>query len=279
MKKRISRRGYVRYAGSSMVVVAGASAGAYYLGRHRSTPASRRNRVGETDEISPGGRYLLPLPRFTRGVVGEAVAWRRSIREYRDEPIPVEQLSELLWAAQGVNELKHRLRTVPSAGATYPLELYVVAGDGGVLVDKGRYLPAGSYKYDRRDHSLVLVALGDLRERLAGASLNQEWVKNAPINIVICAVYERTTVRYGERGLRYVYMEVGHVGQNIYIVASALGLGTVAVGAFHDGQVKTVLGAEAKEEPLYVMPVGVPEEPYRISEEDLSDNFQKMRRS
>ncbi|RLG82604.1 MAG: nitroreductase, partial [Thermoprotei archaeon] len=134
---------------------------------------------------------------------------------------------------------------------------YVVVGDRGVSTGNG-FLEAGVYRYDVRRHALVLVKRGDVRDALARAALDQEWVRNAPVDIVICAVYERTTRIYGERGYRYVYIEVGHAGQNIYLMATALRLGTVAVGAFYDERVAEIIGARRGEHPLYIMPVGVP---------------------
>ncbi len=218
-----------------------------------------------------GNVVYLPLPRIRREVlsVEEALAYRRSIRSYRDEPITIEQLSQLLWATYGINEPRRGFKTTPSAGATYPLVIYVVIGSNGVSLGNGSFLKPGSYRYDPYSHSLHLVKEGDLRDDLARAALDQEWVRDAPIDIVICAIFERTTRVYGERGYRYVYMEVGHAGQNIYLEATALGLGTVAVGAFYDDAVRLVIGAKPNEHPLYIMPVGVPMKPYRVSEQEI----------
>jgi len=166
--------------------------------------------------------------------------------------LKLEQVSQLMWCAQGITDRRGMLRAVPSAGATYPLEAYVVVKDGGV-----EGLGAGVYRYEPEDHSLELVREGDLSEELASACLGQRWVKEAPVNIVITAVYARTTRRYGTRGERYVHIEVGHVGQNVYLQATAMGLGTVAIGAFYDDEVREVLGVPKDEVPLYVMPVGI----------------------
>jgi len=153
-----------------------------------------------------------------------------------------------LWAAQGITDPRG-LRTAPSAGALYPLEVYVVAGD---VVD----LSAGVYKYDPHNHELLKVLADDIRAELARAALNQAWVKEAAINIVFTAVYERTTVKYGERGVRYVHIEAGHAAQNLCLQATAMDLGIVTVGAFHDEQVKEVLNLPDDEQPLYIIPVG-----------------------
>ena len=163
-------------------------------------------------------------------------------------------------------------RASPSAGATYPLEIYVVVGNNGV---KG--LAPGVYRYQPHSHSLVLVKKGDVREELYSACLNQEWIRDAPVVLVIAADYERTTRVYGERGIRYVHMEVGHVGQNIYLEATALGLGTVAVGAFYDDEVRVIIGAPENHHPLYVMPVGVPVKPYEVTPQEIY-NYIEMNR-
>ncbi len=181
----------------------------------------------------------------------EAVARRRSIRDFTPEPISQLQLSQILWAGQGIINSSLRLRAVPSAGATYPLEIFVVCGRNSV--DK---IGDGIYHYSPANHSLTLHQRGDVRLELARAALNQEFIHQAPIDIIICAVYQRTTLSYGSRGERYVHMEVGHAGQNIYLQATALGLATVAIGAFDDEQVRRVLRLDKQYKPLYIMPVG-----------------------
>lgn len=197
------------------------------------------------------GQVLVRLspPRLVGEMsVEEALARRRSVRSYLDEPLTPEELGQLLWAAQGITA-EWGGRTAPSAGATYPLEVYAVVG-------KVEGLPPGVYRYLPEGHALVLHKRGDVRADLAREALGQPWVRTAPLVLLIAANYERTTARYGERGIRYVHMEVGHVGQNVYLQAEALGLGTVTVGAFYDAKVKALL--EIQEEPLYLMPVGRP---------------------
>lgn len=197
---------------------------------------------------------LIKLPDpITKGTVSleEAIALRRSERSYAKLPLKLEQISQILWSAQGITD-RRGFRAAPSAGATYPLEIYAVVKDGGV-----DGLEAGVYRYIPEKHALELVKEGDYSAELMSACLDQDWVGKAPLNIVIVAIYERTTRRYGERGKRYVYMEVGHVGQNIYLQATAIGLGTVAIGAFYDDEVKKVLSLPKEEVPLYVMPIGV----------------------
>ncbi len=225
-----------------------------------------------------GNEIYLPLPhRITNMSIEEAILFRRSIREYGGEPLTIMELSMILWAAQGITDTMHRFRSAPSAGATYPLEIYVVVGENTVSINDTAYLKPGIYKYNVLRHSLVLVKEGDYRDELARAALDQEWVREAAVDIVICAVYERTTARYGDRGVRYVYMEVGHVGENIYLMSTALGLGTVSVGAFHDSQVAEIIGVGSNEHPLYIMPIGRAVKPYRTSFEEIGSFYSSNR--
>ena len=194
-------------------------------------------------------RISLPAATFDQEMsVGQALKQRRSIREFSRDGLVLEDVSQLLWAAQGLTS-RHFVRTAPSAGALYPLEVYVVAGDVEGLAP-------GVYRYRAKKHDLVLVTQGDLRKQLASAALGQDWVRRAPAVLVITGVYERTMAKYGERGRRYVHMEVGHAAQKVYLQATANGLGTVMVGAFHDKQVQEVLSLPADHEPLGLMPFG-----------------------
>ncbi len=191
----------------------------------------------------------LPEPQFESQVSLEAALLeRRSVREYADLPLALEDISQLLWAAQGITS-EWGGRTAPSAGALYPLELYLVVGD----VDN---LEAGVYKYQPQEHALIRVRDSDVRSELASAALEQSFIAQGAVDIVISAVYERTTRKYGDRGIRYVHMEAGHAAQNVYLEAVALGLGTVTVGAFGDERVKEILNMPESEVPLYIMPLG-----------------------
>ena len=193
----------------------------------------------------------LPAPQRDGKVSLErSLATRRSVRAYRDEALKLAELSQLLWAAQGITG-GDRLRTAPSAGALYPLEVYVLAG-------KVEGLASGIYKYRPERHELAPVAKEDRRRALADAALGQQFIAQAPAVFVIAGVYERTARRYGERAPRYVHIEVGHAGQNICLQAVALGLGSVPVGAFRDPDVKRVVGMADDEAPLYIIPVGQP---------------------
>jgi SagB-type dehydrogenase family enzyme len=195
----------------------------------------------------------LPPPQLkSKFSLEEAIARRRSIRRYRTEAITLSQLSQILWAAQGITGAG-KLRAAPSAGATYPLEIFAVLGNK--TVDD---LMAGIYHYEVDLHSLVCHVQGDLRQELARAALEQVFIAEAPVNIIICTIYPRTSYTYGRRGERYVHMEVGHVGENIHLQATALGLATAEIGAFEDEEVRKVLGVQEQIKPLYIMPIGKP---------------------
>ena len=172
----------------------------------------------------------------------QAIAVRRSRRHFVPKPLTLEQIGQLVWAAQGQDEGSN-YRTTPTAGATYPLELFVITDEGMF-----RYLPAR--------HSLEKLADKDLHNALASAAWGQEFVQAAPLTLVFVAEFSRTTGRYGERGVRYVYMEAGHAAQNVHLQAETLGLGSVAVGAFDDAAVSKVLSLPRNIEPLYMVAVG-----------------------
>jgi len=180
--------------------------------------------------------------------LSDALDSRRSLRTFQGAPVALQDLSQMLWATQGLIAEGHR-RTAPSAGQTYPLEVLVVAGQ--VLG-----LAPGIYRYAACEHALKPVAEGDLRVDLFAATVGQADAANAPLTLVISAVYDRSTGRYGTRGITYTLMEAGHAGQNLYLQATALGLGTVAVGAFREEIVRSVLGLFPEEHPLYLFPVG-----------------------
>jgi len=203
----------------------------------------------------PSQIYLPSPSREGRVSLEEAIARRRSIRNFTPEPLSQSQLSQILWSAQGITDTSWQYRAVPSAGATYPLEIFVVCGANGA-----EGISDGIYHYNVDSHSLTLQSRGDAREELARAAPGEESIYEAPVDIAICALYSRTLARYGTRGERYVHIEVGHAGQNIYLQATALGLATVAIGAFNDKQVREVLRLDKQCKPLYIMPVGRPAE-------------------
>jgi SagB-type dehydrogenase family enzyme len=193
----------------------------------------------------------LPPPNLKgKKAVEEAIATRRSVRRYKAEPLSLSQLSQILWSAQGITAAS-RYRAIPSAGATFPLEVYTLVGEQTVTG-----LKAGIYRYEANSHSLRLHLDGDFRQELAEAALGQGFIATCPVDIVVCALFSRTTNRYGKRGEMYVYMEAGHLGQNVALQAVALGLATVMVGAFDDGEVSRVLRVKEQAKPLYIIPVG-----------------------
>jgi SagB-type dehydrogenase family enzyme len=193
----------------------------------------------------------LPPPVLGSGVTLErALSSRRSVREYSDQPLTTADIGQLLWAAQGITS-EPGFRTAPSAGALYPLEVYLLTAEG-VL------------HYEPQDHQLRLVSQDDARPALYQAALQQEPVLKAPAVFVLAAVYARTVKKYGEeRSPRYVQMEAGHAAQNLLLEATALGLGAVPIGAFHDQEVQKAVGLPADHQPLYLIPVGHPRNPGR----------------
>jgi SagB-type dehydrogenase family enzyme len=175
----------------------------------------------------------------------EALARRRSVREFTREALTQRELSQLLWAAQGITH-PEGLRTAPSAGALYPLELYVASA-------------GGFYHYEARPHQLIRLSDRDLRAAMRRAALDQEAITQAPTVFVIAAVYERTSRKYGAaRTPRYVVVEVGHAAQNLLLEALALGLGGVPIGAFEDEALQKALELPVDQSPLYLIPVGYP---------------------
>jgi SagB-type dehydrogenase family enzyme len=193
----------------------------------------------------------LPKPEIRdQASLSDALRHRRSVRAYSGRSLSLQQVGQLLWAAQGRND-PSGLRTAPSAGALYPLELLVAAGDVTGL-------DPGVYRYRPQQHTLEMLHAGDRRERLAGAALGQHWVADSAAVLIITALYERTTRKYGERGKRYVHIEVGHAAQNALLQAASLGLGAAVVGAFDDSALASLLDLPTPEQPLYLLPVGWP---------------------
>lgn len=191
----------------------------------------------------------LPEPAHQGRVsLEETLLRRRSQRQFAAEALTLEQVSQLLWAAQGFTHSRG-FRTAPSAGALYPLETYLIAGNvSGVDPGVYRYLP--------RDHGLIRHVTGDQRDALSRAALGQRPVAQAPATILFTAVYSRTTGRYGQRGVQYVHMEAGHAAQNLVLQAVSLDLGSVVIGAFEDDRVTKVIQPGAQEVPLYLIPIG-----------------------
>ena len=187
----------------------------------------------------------LPDPLETRKSIEECLLKRRSIRSFSKKELTLEEISTLLWSSQGITEKRMGFRTAPSAGALYPLEVYLIKRDGLF-----HYIPKG--------HKIERLGDKDLRDELCKAALSQEYVREAPCVFVITGVPKRITGKYGERGVRYMWIEVGHAAQNLLLEAVALGLGGVPIGAFFDDEVAKILRLSKGEVPLYIIPIGHP---------------------
>jgi SagB-type dehydrogenase family enzyme len=226
----------------------------------RRIDAGQAEREAALPEVHTPLRVVkLPEPAKTGSVTVEAALWqRRSVRAFAGEPLTLEAVSQVLWSAYGVTQptpnmpqLRGGFKTAPSAGGCYPLEVYLFAGNVAGL-------DPGVYRYRCESHELELLAVGDRRAELAEAAFGQNFVR-APAALVWSAVFERTTRRYGARGReRYVAMDLGHSGENVCLQCVALGLGSVAVGAFNDSAVKRATNMTRAEEPLYIIPFGRP---------------------
>ena len=190
----------------------------------------------------------LPNPAYDGGIsVERSLKERRSVRRYSEEKISTADISQILWSAQGITDKTRGLRTAPSAGALYPLEIYLIAGEvEGV--------PKGIYKYSPHDHSIKMTIEGDRRQKLLTCC--QPFVRKAPVIVVITGVYSRTASKYGKRADQYVHIEAGAAGQNIYLQSESLGIGTVFVGAFIDSRLRSILSLPENESPLGIMPLG-----------------------
>ena len=230
---------------------------------HYETSLTWRGVIGDLFRIKPKmppqyknytdtKTIKLPKPEYQGIPLEEAIEKRRSVRNYSKKPITMFQLSQLLFSAQGTTGKTYGtlLRTAPSAGALYPFEIYVIANN----VDS---LDQGIYHYGILNHTLELVQYGDFRKEITSAGLKQEMLGDSDVVFVLSAIFDRTRHKYGERGFRYVYIEAGHISQNIYLQAVSLGLGSVSVGAFLDNEVNQLIGVDGqKEAVIYLHAVG-----------------------
>jgi len=216
----------------------------------------RRGPRPEPYKTYPGS-VRIALSRAPAGpfmTLDEALRQRRSVRNFRPEPLSLEQLGYLLWAATGIRrtEQGYEFRTAPSAGALYPIETYIVA-------NQVRELERGVYHYGVRAHELEQLRAGDVRASLAAAALGQEMCAAAPAVLVWTALFARTTSKYGPRGYRYVYLDAGHIAENLALAAVSLGLGSCPIGAFFDNEVNKLIEVDGTTESvLYMSVVGVP---------------------
>ncbi|MCA1960032.1 MAG: SagB/ThcOx family dehydrogenase [Desulfomonile sp.] len=206
--------------------------------------------------LSAQGEIKLPRPALQGKMsVEQAITGRKSSRDFKAAPLSLGEVGQLLWAANGMipaDAVTGATRKVmPSAGGLYPLEVFILTGNNTV-----ENVPAGVYQYNPNAHSLKEVATGDKRTLLAHAALGQMWLARAPAVVVIGAVFARTTAKYGNRGVNYVFMEAGNSDQNLCLQAEALGLRTGTVGAFNDAQVAGAIQMPGDTAPLLVIGVG-----------------------
>jgi len=205
-------------------------------------PAQRKSRIPPLRVIQ------LPQPKLTGTVsIEEVLAKRRSVREFTGQPLNFTQISQLAWAGQGITEKEKGLRTAPSAGAIYPINLYF-AMQGELFV------------YNPYEHSLEQTLNQDVQIRLAAAALNQEVVAKAACNIIVAGSARKLKAKYHNKAKRYLLLEAGNIAQNILLQAVSLKLGSVPVGAFNIRDVKKVCRLPADLEPLYIICVGYPAE-------------------
>lgn len=197
---------------------------------------------------------LLPMPSHKGTVtVEEALKARRTKRSFKARSLTLKEFSQVLWAAYGVTAKVsgYHLKTSPSAGGLYPIDIYAVVGKDGV----GTLAP-GVYRFRPENHSIKCIKEGDLRAAVAKHSVHQMWMAKAPVMLVITGEYARCTIKYGQRGVMYTHIEAGHVGQNVFLQAEAIGLKAGIVGAFNNKQIIKTIGIPSSHNPLLIMPVG-----------------------
>jgi SagB-type dehydrogenase family enzyme len=252
MGSRNRRSGGAGAPGVAAAVGEAFQRGTRYLRGH--LPASRMMVEPQPEAYKhyPGAaRLALPQPSSEGGTpLWEVLAGRRSVRRFGGEPLQLHELSQLLWASQGITrrQREHAFRTAPSAGALYPIETYVV-------VHRVSSLEPGLYHYAVSEHALEQVRTGDLRESAAHAALDQRMAHDADTLFVWTAVFDRTTWKYGERGYRYIYLDAGHLVQNLALAAVALGLGSCQIAALYDREANELVGVDGDHESVLYMTV------------------------
>ena len=197
----------------------------------------------------PDAEKVIALPKpETGGGKGlwEVIAQRRSQRDYASQPVTLDELSQMLWASQGITGNGHELRAAPSAGALYPIETYLV-------VNRVDGVEPGVYHYDIRRHRIERLRAGDFGPAAAQAALGQDMVADAGVVFVWTAVTARNKSKYAERGYRYMYLDAGHIGAHVSLAAQALGLGSCAVGALFDDELNDLLGVDGVAETVVYM--------------------------
>ena len=219
---------------------------AYYFSESNKTVYTTRQIIS----------YIsLPTPALTGNLsVEAAIKNRRSVRQYSNQSVTLANVSQILWAAQGITDTQNNLRAAPSAGQVYPLEVYVIAGPNVLGLQEG------VYHYVPSNNTLEMYMNGDLRSDLAGIANGQPWVKQAQLDILITGDYQKMIDKYPDKALstRFVDLEAGHAGENIYLQAEALGLATVSLGSFNENQLIQRFELPSNETPLYIFPIGHP---------------------
>jgi SagB-type dehydrogenase family enzyme len=201
--------------------------------------------MAQTESLS----IALPAPqRKGKGSIEQALAARRSRRSYASGPVTLAEAGQLLWAAQGITGPEGQ-RTAPSAGALFPLEVYLSAS-------RVEGLAPGIYHYNAAEHALELHVPGDQRREMTAAASDQDCMRFSACALVLAAVLERSEAKYGERAAKFIHIEAGHAAQNVYLQAESLALGVCAVGAFSAGEVRRVAALGASEEAVYLLTVG-----------------------
>ncbi len=193
----------------------------------------------------------LPAEQVYNGLsVEKAIARRRSLRDFTGTGMSLAELSHILYYSSGITDEHEGLRAAPSAGATYPIEVYAIANNVESLTK-------GIYHYLIQSHELELLREGDFRNEMSRAALGERMFRQANVILVLSAVFQRTQRRYRERAQRYIFFEAGHIAQNTYIVATSMGLGACAIGAFYDDEFNHLLGLDGRNESvLYLLAVG-----------------------
>ena len=197
-------------------------------------------------------KIKLPPPSFKGIVLEEAIKNRRSVREYSDKPLTLEEISQILFSAQGITGeyAGSYLRAAPSAGALYPIEIYLI-------IQNVEGLEKGIYHYNVLEHSLEFIKKGDFKNEIFKAGLFQEMFLSAPLTLIYTAIFKRTTYKYDDRGYRYIYIEVGHIAQNVSLQCVSLGLSSCVIGAFFDDMVNKLIEVDGKEESaIYIQTIG-----------------------
>lgn len=210
------------------------------------------NCYPEQEKIMNDEKTIIDLPavKVTGNVsIEETLTKRRSYRDYTEEKLKLQEVSQLLWAAQGKPDKNNFRRTSPSAGATYPLEVYLIPTNV-------EGIESGLYRYLPDTHQLERVSKENMIDEIYDAALKQSSIMSSSALILISGISQRTTEKYGERGIRYVFMEAGHAAQNVYLQAAALSIGTVVIGAFDDEKINRLLCFATEETLLYIMPLG-----------------------